>query len=119
MFILRKLGTTFILVATLMTIGVSSLPKANRRDVNVVSNPGHISRSNGCDEDCRRNKRRRKLIETKDYMNSVRNGGLTQKDQDKHLMLDRLMSGKYHWRIQDFPDAVPTYYFVNFLQITA
>ena len=95
MFIMRKLETTFILVATLMAIGLSSSPKAKRRDVNVVSNPGHISRSNGCDEDCRRNKRRRKLIETKDYMNLVRNGGLTRKDQDRHLMLDRLMSGKH------------------------
>ena len=104
MCISRKLEITFILVATLMTLGVSSSPKAKRKDVNVVSNPGHISRSNGCDEDCRRNKRRRKLIETKDYMNSVRNGGLAQKDQDKHLMLDRLMSGKYRWRIQDFPE---------------
>ena len=105
MLISRKLETTFILVATLMAIGVSSSRKANRRDVNVVSNPGHISISNGCDKDCTRNKRRRKLIEIKDYMNSVRNGGLTQKDQEKHLMLDRLMSGKYQWRIQNFPEG--------------
>ena len=94
MFTTTKIETTFILAAILMIADASSSPKANRRDLNIVSSPGHIGRSNGCDEDCRRNMRRRKLIETKDYMSSVRNGGLTEKEQNKHLMLDRLMSGE-------------------------
>ena len=95
MCILIKIETGFILAATLMVLAVSSSPKGNRRDVNIVSSRGHITRSNGCDEDCRRNMRRRKLIETKDYMNSVRNGELAEKEQNTHIMLDRLMSRMY------------------------
>ena len=95
MFILIKIETSSILATTLMVLAVSSSPKANRRDPNIVSSRGHITRSNGCDEDCRRNMRRRKLIETKDYMTSVRNGELTDKEQNTHIMLDRLMSRKY------------------------
>ena len=95
MCVLVKIETSFILAVTLMVLAVSSSPKANRRDVNVVSNPGHITRSNGCDKDCRRIMRRRKVIEIKDHMNSARNAELMDKEQNTHIMLDRLMSRMY------------------------
>ena len=47
-----------------------------------------------CDEDCRRNKRRRKIKETKSYLSSVRDGELTESERKRRLIMDRLLAGE-------------------------
>ena len=95
MFVLKR-AISCLVVALPIIISVSAFPKSPDTDIKVVSSPGHGTvDSTACDEDCRRNKRRRKWKETQRYMNAMRNGEMTEKEHNKHVMLDRLMVGEY------------------------
>ena len=90
-----KMFPTFMVLLTVALHISASLPH-KKEDIKVTS--GVSYRSSGgynCDDDCRRSKRRRIIKETKTEMSNIRNGRLTEREQNIHVMPDRLLAGMY------------------------
>ena len=92
-FLSKKIAICMVLVTFILSVSAKASP--NQKDIKVASGLGYRrSRVHSCDQDCRRNKRRRKIKETKTFFGNVRNGSLTEREKKIQNMFDRLLAGE-------------------------